>query len=135
MLTQINYTMTHYIKFRTLNSHAPRNTRCQITCFGGQEDQSCPDDVPQSKNVGHLRDSFTLGARGLSCAVSGLGQCLYYDPREKPLEKSAVSLIAPSQWETCLNQFSPAFGLDSRLAPIDLPRVLCSNRLFDWFQE
>ena len=77
----------------------------------------------------------TLGARGLSCAVSGLGQCLYCDPREKPLEKSAVSLIAPSQWETCLNQFSPAFGLDSRLAPIDLPRVLCSNRLFDWFQE
>ena len=77
----------------------------------------------------------TLGARGLSCAVSGLGECLYCDPREKPLEKSAVSLIAPSQWETCLNQFSPAFGLDSRLAPIDLPRVLCSNRLFDWFQE
>ena len=77
----------------------------------------------------------TLGARGLSCAVSGLGQCLYCDPREKPLEKSAVSLIAPSQWETCLSQFSPAFGLDSRLAPIDLPRVLCSNRLFDWFQE
>ena len=77
----------------------------------------------------------TLGARGLSCAVSGLGQCLYCDPREKPLEKSSVSLIAPSQWKTCLNQFSPAFGLDSRLAPIDLPRVLCSNRLFDWFQE
>ena len=82
-----------------------------------------------------LRSFCTLGARGLSCAVSGLGQCLYCDPREKPLEKSAVSLIAPSQWETCLNQFSPAFGLDSRLAPIDLPRVLCSNRLFDWFQE
>ena len=77
----------------------------------------------------------TLGARGLSCAVSGLGQCLYCDPHEKPLEKSAVSLIAPSQWETCSNQFSPAFGLDSRLAPIDLPRVLCCNRLFDWFQE
>ena len=77
----------------------------------------------------------TLGARGLSCAVSGLGQCLYCDQREKPLEKSAVSLIAPSQWKTCLNQFSPAFGLDRRLAPIDLPRVLCSNRLFDWFQE
>ena len=85
--------------------------------------------VPVSDNLS------TLGARGLSCAVSGLRQCLYCDPREKPLEKSAVSLIAPSQWETCLNQFSPAFGLDSRLAPIDLPRVLCSNRLFDWFQE
>ena len=81
------------------------------------------------------RIMVTLGARGLSCAVSGLGQCRYCDPREKPLEKSAVSLIAPSQWETCLNRFSPAFGLDSRLAPIDLPRVLCSNRLFDWFQE
>ena len=59
-------------------------------------------------------DGFgTLGARGLSCAVSGLGQCLYCDPREKPPEKSAVSLIALSQWEACLNGFSPAFGLDS----------------------
>ena len=55
----------------------------------------------------------TLGARGLSCAVSGLGQCLYCDLRENPLEKSDVSLIAPSQWEACLNRFSPAFGLDS----------------------
>ena len=88
-----------------------------------------------AKNDKKLPDLGTLGARGLSCPVSGLGQCLYCDPREKPLEKSAVSFIAPSQWETCLNQFSPAFGLDSRLAPIDLPRVLCSNRLFDWFQE
>ena len=34
-----------------------------------------------------------------------VSECLYCDPREKPLEKSAVSLIAPSQWETCLNQF------------------------------
>ena len=56
---------------------------------------------------------IALGARGLYCAVSGLGQCLYCDPREKPLKQSAVSLIAPSQWEACLNPFSPAFGLDS----------------------
>ena len=40
---------------------------------------------------------ITLGARGFSCAVSGIGQVLKGDPREKPLDKSAIPLIAPSQ--------------------------------------
>ena len=33
-------------------------------------------------NVPTGGNNNTLGARGLSCAVSGLGQCLYCDPRE-----------------------------------------------------
>ena len=33
----INCGMTvHYFKSRTLNSIAPRNTRCRLTCFGAQ---------------------------------------------------------------------------------------------------
>ena len=39
----------------------------------------------------------TLGARDFSCAVSGFGQVLKSDPREKPLDQSAIPLIAPSQ--------------------------------------
>ena len=39
----------------------------------------------------------TLDARGFSCAVSGFGQVLKSDPREKPLDQSAISLIAPGQ--------------------------------------
>ena len=46
-----------------------------------------------SQNMGLL----TLGARGFSCAVSGFGQVLKSDPREKPLDQSATPLIAPSQ--------------------------------------
>ena len=37
---------------------------------------------------------ITLGARGFSCAVSGFGQVLKSDPREKPLDQSAIPLIA-----------------------------------------
>ena len=44
-----------------------------------------------SQNMGVL----TLGARGFSCAVSGFGQVLKSDPREKPLDQSAIPLIAP----------------------------------------
>ena len=39
----------------------------------------------------------TLDARGFSCPVSGFGQVLKSDPREKPLDQSAISLIAPGQ--------------------------------------
>ena len=39
----------------------------------------------------------TLGAGDFSCAVSGFGQVLKSDPREKPLDQSAIPLIAPSQ--------------------------------------
>ena len=35
---------------------------------------------------------------------------LYCDPREKPLDQSAIALMPPSQWLACLNRFSPEFG-------------------------
>ena len=38
-----------------------------------------------------------LGARGFSCAVSGFGQVLKSEPRKKPLDQSAIPLIAPNQ--------------------------------------
>ena len=46
----------------------------------------------------------TLDARGFSCAVSGFGQVLKSDPREKPLDQSAIPLIAPSQLQPRLYQ-------------------------------
>ena len=52
-----------------------------------------------------LFDSIgTLGARDFSCAVSGLGQVLKSDPREKPLDQSAIPFIAPSQLQHRLYQ-------------------------------
>ena len=50
------------------------------------------------------RQFATLGARGFSCAVSSFGQILKSDPREKPLDQSAIPLIAPSQLQPCLYQ-------------------------------
>ena len=46
----------------------------------------------------------TLDARGFSCAVSGFGQVSKSDPREKPLDQSAISLIAPGQLQPRLYQ-------------------------------
>ena len=46
----------------------------------------------------------TLGARDFSCAVSGFGQVSKSDPREKPLDQSAIPLIAPSQLQLRLYQ-------------------------------
>ena len=46
----------------------------------------------------------TLGASGFSCAVSSFGQVLKSDPREKPLDQSAIPLIAPSQLQPRLYQ-------------------------------
>ena len=52
-----------------------------------------------------LFDSIgTLGARDFSCAVSGFGQVLKSDPREKPLDQSAIPFIAPSQLQHRLYQ-------------------------------
>ena len=52
-----------------------------------------------------LLDSIgTLGARDFSCAVSGFGQVLKSDPREKPLDQSAIPFIAPSQLQHRLYQ-------------------------------
>ena len=39
----------------------------------------------------------TLGARGFSYAVPGVGQVFKSDPREKPVDQSAIPLKAPSQ--------------------------------------
>ena len=46
----------------------------------------------------------TLGASGFSCAVSSFGQVLKSDPREKPLDQSAIPLITPSQLRPRLYQ-------------------------------
>ena len=52
-----------------------------------------------------LFDSIgTLGARDFSCVVSGFGQVLKSDPREKPLDQSAIPLIALSQLQHRLYQ-------------------------------
>ena len=59
------------------------------------------------------RLTLTLGARDFSCAVSGFGQAFISDPREKPLDGSAISLMAPNQSQARLNQFSPDFGRES----------------------
>ena len=45
-----------------------------------------------------------MGARGFSCAVSGFGQVLKSDLGEKPLDQSAIPLIAPSQLQPRLYQ-------------------------------
>ena len=50
------------------------------------------------------RINYALGARGFSCAVSGFGQVLISDPLEKPLDQSAIPLIAPSQLQPRLYQ-------------------------------
>ena len=39
---------------------------------------------------------------------------LYSDPRKKPLDQSAIALIAPSQSQA---QFGPVFGYDGCLVP------------------
>ena len=44
------------------------------------------------------------GCQTFSHAVSGFGQVLKSDPREKPLDQSAIPLIAPSQLQPRLYQ-------------------------------
>ena len=46
--------------------------------------------------------SFTLGARGFSRAVSGFGQVLKSDLREKPLDQSAIPLDSAEPITTTL---------------------------------
>ena len=50
------------------------------------------------------RPRVILGSRGFSWAVSGFGRVLKSDPREKPLDQSAIPLIAPSQLQPRLYQ-------------------------------
>ena len=51
-----------------------------------------------------IKSNTTLGARDFSCAVSGFGQVLKSDPREKPLDLSAIPFIAQSQLQPRLYQ-------------------------------
>ena len=46
-----------HIKFRTLYSLAPRNTRCHITCFRAQGDQSVTIGVSKSKKINMVGQS------------------------------------------------------------------------------
>ena len=67
-----------------------------------------PDKEGMKKEVDQLRvgeeKDVTLGVRSYSCAISGFGQVLKSDPREKPLDQSAIPLIAPSQLQPRLYQ-------------------------------
>ena len=56
---------------------------------------------------------FYLGCQRFFLRSFRCRSCLYCDPREKPLEQSAISLRAPSQWQASLNQPSPESGLES----------------------
>ena len=57
------------------------------------------------------------------------------DPREKPLDRSAISLMAPNQSQTRLNQFSPDFGRESWLAPNGHLRDVECNRRCNWLSR
>ena len=46
----------------------------------------------------------TLGDRGFSCMVSNFSKVLTSDLREKPLDQSAIPLIAPNQLQPHLYQ-------------------------------
>ena len=65
-------------------------------------DQKFPTKI--SRNVFINGKQPTLGAKGFSRAVSGFGQVLKCDPREKPLDQRAIPLIAPSQLQPRLYQ-------------------------------
>ena len=65
-------------------------------------DQKFPTKI--SRNFFINGKQPTLGAKGFSCAVSGFGQVLKSDPREKPLDLSSIPLIAPSQLQPRLYQ-------------------------------
>ena len=73
-----------------------------------------PDKEGMKKEVDQLRvgeeKDVTLGVRSFSFAISGFGQVLKSDPREKPLDQSAIPLIAPSQLQPRLYQKHPESG-------------------------
>ena len=74
----------------------------------------------------NVRNVFTLGARGLSCAVSGLGECLYCDPRARRSlvglrptsavrSRSGPQETSGTQGTTLLIQRSKIFGSSSAI--------------------
>ena len=69
-----------------------------------------------------------LGATGFSCAVSGFGQVLKSDPREKPLDQSAIPLIAPVEpITTPLIPKHPESGCSADWFPGDIECFKCSD--------
>ena len=74
----------------------------------------------------------TLGARGFSCMVSGFSQVLKSDLLEKPLDQSAIPLIAPSKLQPRLYQNIQS--LDAKLGDmfcLFLGDIKCFKRS-DW---
>ena len=57
-----------------------------------------------SYNIALVKEDLPWVPEALSCAVSGFGQVLKSDPREKPLDQSAIPLIAPSQLQPYVHQ-------------------------------
>ena len=51
-----------------------------------------------------MKEDLPWVPEALSCPVSGFGQVLKSDPREKPLDQSAIPLIAPSQLQPYVHQ-------------------------------
>ena len=57
-----------------------------------------------SYNIALVKEDLPWVPEALSCPVSGFGQVLKSDPREKPLDQSAIPLIAPSQLQPNVHQ-------------------------------
>ena len=72
----------HHIKIRALNSLAPRNTRCHITCFGAQGDKV-------SRLVNRMASTM-LKKRSVSCLKNVLYQRMLF---ETPILK--LCLLVP----------------------------------------
>ena len=57
-----------------------------------------------SYNIALVKENLPWVPEALSCPVSGFGQVLKSDTREKPLDQSAIPLIAPSQLQPNVHQ-------------------------------
>ena len=57
-----------------------------------------------SYNIALVKEDLPWVPEALSCPVSGFGQVLTSDTREKPLDQSAIPLIAPSQLQPNVHQ-------------------------------
>ena len=57
-----------------------------------------------SYNIALVKEDLPWVPEALSCPVSGFGQVLKSDTREKPLDQSAIPLIAPSQLQPNVHQ-------------------------------
>ena len=96
----MNFTSTHL---------TARNKNNNGTGIFEREDQH----NDSGKVIASKRSSYTIALvkedlpwvpEALSCPVSGFGQVLTSDTREKPLDQSAIPLIAPSQLQPNVHQ-------------------------------